>query len=61
MWPACEPPEDLGRAYHATYPALGNDPYVGRKLVSLLPQAGARPAGTSQVVLGARAGDPGVE
>jgi SAM-dependent methyltransferase len=43
LWP--EPP-GLGpvwQAYMRTYDRLGNDPYIGRRLVSLLHEAGAKP------------------
>src|SRR5262245_1028011 len=43
LWP--EPP-GLGPIWHAyvrSYDRLGNDPYVGRRLVALLPGAGANP------------------
>jgi hypothetical protein len=39
-----------------TYQLLGNDPYVGRKLIALLHQAGARPNKAASVFFGACAG-----
>src|SRR5712691_9698407 len=43
LWP--EPPgfSDLWNAYVRTYDRIGNDPFVGRRLVSLLHDAGAQP------------------
>ncbi len=56
LWP--EPAEvmRLWRAYVQTYQLLGNDPYVGRKLIALLHQAGARPAKAASVFFGGCAG-----
>ena len=56
LWP--EPVEvmRLWRAYVQTYQLLGNDPYVGRKLIALLHQAGARPAKAASVFFGGCAG-----
>lgn len=58
MWP--EPSGALAawRAYFEAYRHLGNDPLIGRKLVSLLHQAGARPVRNTQVFYGACQGDP---
>ncbi len=43
IWP--EPPgwNELWSAYARSFELLGNDPYVGRRLVALLVEAGARP------------------
>lgn len=56
FWP--EPPgfAELWQAYIRTYDRIGNDPYVGRRLVSLLHQAGAKPARNSFVFFGGCAG-----
>ena len=57
LWP--EPP-GLGRlwqAYLRTYDRVGNDPYVGHRLVSLLVQAGARPRRNTWLFTGT-AGQP---
>ncbi len=43
FWPDCPGGETLWRAYTRTYSDVGNDPYVGRKLATLLALAGARP------------------
>jgi SAM-dependent methyltransferase len=58
LWP--EPP-GVGAAWHAyvrTYDRLGNDPYVGRRLVALLHAAGAEPVRCNGVFFGACAGQP---
>ena len=56
-WP--EPPgfSDLWRAYVETFEALGNDPYVGRRLVPLLVEAGLTPVRNGGVFFGGCAGD----
>lgn len=58
LWP--QPPEfsELWRAYLASYELAGNDAAVGRKLVALLHEAGARPVRTSGIFFGACAGQP---
>jgi len=43
LWPRCEPVERVWDAYMKTYSALGFDPFIGRRLVSLLHEAGATP------------------
>jgi len=56
LWP--EPPgvEAVWRAYIETYPRAGNDPYVGRKLVALLHEAGAQPTRSTLIWFGGSAG-----
>jgi SAM-dependent methyltransferase len=56
LWP--EPPgmNDLWNAYIRTYDRIGNDPYVGRRLVSLLHQAGAMPRRNTWIFFGGCAG-----
>ena len=56
LWP--EPPGmyDLWRAYMRTYDRIGNDPFVGRRLVQLLVQAGAKPVRNSWIFFGGCAG-----
>ena len=56
-WP--EPPgfAALWRAYERTYDRLGCDPYVGRKLVTLLHEAGAKPKRCTFIFFGACAGE----
>jgi hypothetical protein len=56
LWP--EPPgfNDLWNAYIRTYDRIGNDPFVGRRLVSLLHQAGAVPRRNTWIFFGGCAG-----
>ena len=56
LWP--EPPgiNDLWNAYIRAYDRIGNDPYVGRRLVSLLHQAGAIPRRNTWIFFGGCAG-----
>ena len=58
IWP--EPPgwASLWEAYVHSYEKLGNDPFVGRRLVSLLYQAGAKPTRNTWVFFGACSGNP---
>jgi SAM-dependent methyltransferase len=57
IWP--EPPglSILWDAYMRTYDRLGHDPYVGRRLVSLLHEAGAAPVRADLLWFGACAGE----
>jgi SAM-dependent methyltransferase len=48
----------LWRAYERTYDRLQCDPFVGRRLVSLLHEAGAAPARCTFLFFGACAGEP---
>ena len=54
-----EPPgfTALWRAYERTYDRLGCDPYVGRRLVSLLHEAGAKPRRATFIFFGSCAGE----
>ena len=56
LWP--EPPGfyDLWRAYIRTYDRIGNDPFVGRRLVELLHRAGAVPRRNTWIFFGGCAG-----
>jgi SAM-dependent methyltransferase len=56
LWP--DPPGfgALWRAYERSFDRLGNDPYVGRRLVSLLHQAGATPRRNTWIFFGSCAG-----
>lgn len=58
LWP--EPPGamDVWRAYIQAFARNGNDPHVGRRLVSLLHEAGAAPVRNSCVFWGGCAGSP---
>lgn len=57
-WP--EPPGlmEVWRAYIASYERAGNDPRIGRKLVALLHEAGARPSRSDWVFFGGCSGEP---
>ncbi len=61
LWP--EPPfvRAMWEAYVRSYERLGNDPYVGRKLVSLLHQAGLIPVRNTWVFFGGCSGSPDFE
>jgi SAM-dependent methyltransferase len=56
LWP--EPPgfSAVWEAYIRTYDRLGNDPYIGRQLVALLHEAGARPQRNTWIFFGSCAG-----
>ena len=56
---APEPPGVMAvwRSYMRTYDRLGNDPYVGRRLVALLSEAGGAPRRNMWLFFGACAGD----
>jgi SAM-dependent methyltransferase len=58
LWP--EPPGfiALWQAYIRSYDRLGNDPYVGRRLVALLHAAGAVPIRNHWIFFGSCAGMP---
>jgi|SRR5262245_12775471 len=58
LWP--EPPgfTALWQAYQYSYIHLGNDPIIGRRLVSLLVEAGAQPVRNTLVFFGSCAGEP---
>jgi len=43
LWPEPDGVYDVWRAYIESYKKLGNDPFVGRQLISLLHNAGAEP------------------
>src|SRR5215210_4352447 len=57
LWP--EPPgfAALWQAYQRGYEHLGNDPVIGRRLVSLLVEAGAKPVRNAFVFFGSCAGE----
>ncbi|MGH8865429.1 MAG: methyltransferase domain-containing protein [Blastocatellia bacterium] len=58
LWP--EPPgfAALWQAYQRGFEHLGNDPVIGRRLVSLLVEAGADPVRNTFVFFGSCAGEP---
>jgi SAM-dependent methyltransferase len=58
LWP--EPPgfSSLWQAYIRSYDRLGNDPYVGRRLIGLLHAAGAVPTRNNWIFFGSCVGMP---
>ena len=56
LWPEPDGMMAAWRAYYRSYRQLGTDPLVGRKLTTLLCDAGARPTHITQVFWGACAG-----
>jgi SAM-dependent methyltransferase len=57
LWPEPLGVRTLWGAYMRTFDRLGNDPYVGRKLVELLHAAGARPVRSTWLFFGGCAGE----
>lgn len=57
FWPEVNGLYDAWRAYMKTYTTMGNDPDIGRKLVSLLHNAGAQPLRNSWLFFGACTGE----
>jgi SAM-dependent methyltransferase len=49
---------NLWRAYIRSYEKIGNDPYIGRRLVRLLQESGARPVDNHWFFFGSCAGHP---
>lgn len=58
LWPHLPEFDSLWAAYLRSFEHLGNDPYVGRRLVSLLQQAGAKPTRNTLVPYVSCAGNP---
>jgi ubiquinone/menaquinone biosynthesis C-methylase UbiE len=56
LWPESPGMYDLWSAYMRTYDRIGNDPFVGRRLVQLLHDAGARPVRNTWIFFGGCAG-----
>jgi len=57
LWPEPDGFSPLWQAYMRSYEHLGNDPIVGRRLVSLLVEAGAKPVRNTLLFFGSCAGD----
>jgi ubiquinone/menaquinone biosynthesis C-methylase UbiE len=57
LWPESPGFVQLWQAYMRSYDRHGNDPYIGRRLVSLLHQAGARPTGRKWIDFGSCVGE----
>lgn len=58
LWPEPSGVREIWEAYARTYDRLGNDPKIGRRLVSLLHEAGAKPARNTWIFFGGCAGHP---
>jgi SAM-dependent methyltransferase len=56
LWPESPGMYDLWNAYMRTYDRIGNDPFVGRRLVQLLAEAGAKPVRNTWIFFGGCAG-----
>ncbi len=56
LWPEPAGFNDLWHAYIRTYDRIGNDPFVGRRLVELLHRAGAEPRRNTWMFFGGCAG-----
>jgi len=56
FWPEAPAVSEAWNAYVETYRAAGNDPFVGRRLVSLLHEAGAVPRRNTYIFFGAAKG-----
>ena len=58
LWPEVPSFDRLWRAYLHAYDQLGNDPYVGRRLVTMLRDAGSEPTRTDMLFFGSCSGSP---
>lgn len=58
LWPAPRGFAEIWQAYIRAYDHLGCDPFVGRRLIALLHQAGARPVRNHWIFFGSCAGAP---
>ena len=58
LFPEPEGFYDLWKAYIQSYEVIGNDPFVGRRLVSLLQESGALPTDNHWFFFGSCAGHP---
>ena len=58
LWPEPAGFTPLWRAYMRSFDRLGNDPVIGRRLVSLLHEAGADPVRNTWIFFGSCAGSP---
>jgi SAM-dependent methyltransferase len=61
LWP--DPPGfmNIWHSYMRSYDRMGNDPYIGRRLVTLLHEAGAHPKRNTWIFFGSCAGNPTFE
>ncbi len=53
MWPACDEGVALWRTYIDSYAPMANDAFIGRKLITLLHQAGTTPTRNTWLFYGA--------
>lgn len=58
LWPEPLGFDELWQAYQQSYEHLGNDPVIGRRLVSLLVEAGAAPVRNTFIFFGSCTGEP---
>jgi len=58
LWPEPAGLDQMWRAYIDSYRRAGNDPSIGKRLVELLHQAGARPRRSTFIYFGACSGEP---
>ena len=58
LWPEPSGVEKLWRAYIEAFKKLGNDPFVGRRLVAMLREAGAERLTNQWLFFGSCAGNP---
>jgi SAM-dependent methyltransferase len=56
LWPVPPGFVELWNAYMRTYDRIGNDPFVGRRLVQLMHEAGAQPVRNTWIFFGGCAG-----
>lgn len=56
LWPEPAGINEVWRAYMRMYDRNGNDPYIGRRLVALMHEAGAKPVRNTWIFFGACAG-----
>lgn len=58
LWPEPAGVMEVWTAYLRTYACIGCDPFIGRRLVELIANAGAHPVRNDWIFFGACAGDP---
>lgn len=58
LWPEPTGFGAIWEAYCRSYDRAGNDPFIGRRLIALLHDAGARPTRNTFLFFGASAGEP---
>jgi SAM-dependent methyltransferase len=58
LWPQSPGFTTIWQAYVRSYERVGNDPFIGRRLVSLLERAGAQPVRSTWIFFGGCEGQP---